>query len=180
MSFAKTTGPKNFTEVDIGICPSSGIILEGSRLHGLSKMEKELEVADYNPQAKPIKSALQMCLFGSYGVSFLNIEIHCQAAKTVNFYLKNSEYITCLEELEKNWPCWDPRSCIWQPSMERRAVSLWPGQGLLKHCPTIAGLLYLCHLHDPKMGYGVENKWYNEILGRREPFAFNSDDLFDK
>lgn len=65
MSFTKTTGPGNFTEVGRGIHPSSGIIL--------SKTETEAEVTDYDPQAKPIKSALQMCLFGSHGVSFLNI-----------------------------------------------------------------------------------------------------------
>lgn len=42
-----------------------------------------------------------MCLFGSYGVSFLNIEISCQVAKTENFYFRKSGYRTCLEKLEK-------------------------------------------------------------------------------
>ena len=65
MSFSKTTGPGNPTEVGVSMCPSWR-----KRSYG-AKTETESEVVGCDPQAKPIKSALQMCLFGSNGVSFL-------------------------------------------------------------------------------------------------------------
>lgn len=58
------------------------------------------KAAGRGPPAKPIRSALQMCLFGSHGVSFLNIKISCQAAKMgVDFYFRKTGYTTCHETL---------------------------------------------------------------------------------
>lgn len=106
---------------------------------------REPEVADWVPQAKPIKSALQMCLFGSSGVSFLNIEISCQAAKTGNFYFKKKSekkkfrYMTCLKKIRIVWLCWDPYFCI---GSHQGSWGLFPfrwEQGLLGYHDTISG-----------------------------------------
>lgn len=66
-------------------------------------------------QTKPIRSALQMCLFGSHGVSFLNIKIRCQAAKTADFYFEKPGYMTCLEKIGAVWPCWGSIFLHWPP-----------------------------------------------------------------
>lgn len=64
-SSSKTTGPGNSVEVGVHRCSSWR-----ERCYGV-KTETEPEVGGCDPQAKPIQSALQMCLFGSNGVSFL-------------------------------------------------------------------------------------------------------------